>query len=89
MALETFCDNCGCNISERDDSKRVYSLTVMFPGKNPVTVNTKKYDLCCCCAEGIVKLLDENVERIHATHGATCNDILPVGYRCGHSPVED
>lgn len=81
------CSNCGCNITEDDDEFSPYILRVEVPTYDESSKKVEEFQLCRCCAEGIYNILASNEEMLLNMHGQTCGDILPVGYRCVHSPA--
>ncbi len=87
MANEIFCDNCGCNMLASDGTSTGGEITLAWRDEAGVR-HSHTFDACRCCIDGIVQILTENREQLHRLHGVNCHDILPVGYRCGHSPAE-
>ena len=90
---QAYCDNCGCKIDHRDHREGSCALVVKVPESEPVhegyetdnrVGNSASFDLCECCAAGIINILMDNRERLSALHSTNCEDILPMKYRCVH-----
>lgn len=88
---QAYCDNCGCAI-DKDHQEGSCALDVAIPETRGVDENAPigrdgkaNFDLCECCADGIISLLTRNRQRLAALHGVDCEDILPFEYRCVHA----
>ena len=91
---QAYCDNCGCKIDHTDHTEGRCALIVEIPDdmgaldpiipRSDQVNNAATFDLCDCCARGIIKILMENRTNINTLHGVNCEDILPMGYRCSH-----
>ena len=80
------CDNCGCAIG---DEEVVYDLQLSASEPEALKNRVARFELCKCCADGLIEILTANHDGFYNTHAVNCGDILPLEYRCQHSSVSN